>query len=296
MFRVALARIGATIGTIVLWVYAIADFLFDWIGRSTVDDDAAQLVNEKLPAWAEWLFTTPSWVPAGCALFLTGWLIWLTFPRSGAKPAQEIPSAGPGAATPSVGRLEIAVAAAGQTESPLHAARMERIEGLLVALGANVERTLKQSENNPTDQARTQTLEPPAVDYTPNEGASLQAAEQDVAQLAQTVSVDTQQAQTLARLALQAALAQQIISIQGLLRRCPKPPSDSGAPSPEQINEYVTDVQAYLSDALEIAVSWRLPGAHIFSGHLRRIETGAYNRLLDKSVKSGKVRTLIPMS
>ena len=123
---------------------------------------------------------------------------------------------------------------------------MERIEGLLVALGANVERTLKQSENNPTDQARTRTLEPPAVDYTPNEGASLQAAEQDVAQLAQTVSVDTQQAQTLARLALQAALAQQIISIQGLLRRCPKPPSDSGAPSPEQINEYVTDVQAYL--------------------------------------------------
>ena len=49
MFRVALARIGATIGTIVLWVYAIADFLFDWIGRSTVDDDAAPLVNEKLP-------------------------------------------------------------------------------------------------------------------------------------------------------------------------------------------------------------------------------------------------------
>ena len=103
-----------------------------------------------------------------------------------------------------------------------------------------------------------------------------------------------QQAQTLARLALQAALAQQIISIQGLLRRCPKPPSDSGAPSPEQINEYVTDVQAYLSDALEIAVSWRLPGAHIFSGHLRRIETGAYNRLLDKSVKSGKGSNIDP--
>src|SRR5262245_56707762 len=69
-------------------VYTILDFLLDWIGRSTAGDDARQLLNEKLPAWAEWLFSTPSWVPAFCAIALTFWLMWLSrpAPRLGAAP------------------------------------------------------------------------------------------------------------------------------------------------------------------------------------------------------------------
>jgi hypothetical protein len=82
-----LKRLSATIGTIALWVYAIVDFFFDWIGRSTVDDDAKQFLNEKLPTWADWLFSTPSWVPAVCALVLTLWLIWLSRPHAASQPA-----------------------------------------------------------------------------------------------------------------------------------------------------------------------------------------------------------------
>jgi hypothetical protein len=78
MARGFIKRAAVTIGTIVSWVYTILDILFDWIGRSTVDDDWKQLLNEKLPAWADWLFSTPSWMPGVCAILLTLWLIWLS--------------------------------------------------------------------------------------------------------------------------------------------------------------------------------------------------------------------------
>ena len=71
-------RAAANVGASLAWAYTVVDFALDWIGRSTADDDAKQLMTEKLPAWANWLFSTPCWVPALCALILTGWLIWLS--------------------------------------------------------------------------------------------------------------------------------------------------------------------------------------------------------------------------
>ena len=71
MVTVFFKRAVAVVGTIASWVYTILDLLFDWVGRSTADDDARQLLSEKLPAWADWLFSTPSWVPAVCAVALT---------------------------------------------------------------------------------------------------------------------------------------------------------------------------------------------------------------------------------
>jgi hypothetical protein len=38
-------------------------------------------MSEKLPAYAEWLFSTPSWVPALLAAILTASLIWTSWPR-----------------------------------------------------------------------------------------------------------------------------------------------------------------------------------------------------------------------
>jgi hypothetical protein len=90
-------RIAAQIGTIFAWVYFLLDLAFDWIGRSTADDDARQLVNEKLPAFAVWLFSTPSWVPALCALTLTGWLIWLGRDMAAGAKVHSRSSAEPGA-------------------------------------------------------------------------------------------------------------------------------------------------------------------------------------------------------
>jgi hypothetical protein len=77
MFTIFAKRAAAQIGTIFSWGYTTLDVFFDWVGRSTADDDMKQLLNDKLPAWAHWLFSTPSWVPALCAFILTGWLIWL---------------------------------------------------------------------------------------------------------------------------------------------------------------------------------------------------------------------------
>jgi hypothetical protein len=93
MVTVFFKRAVAVVGTIASWVYTILDLLFDWVGRSTADDDARQLLSEKLPAWADWLFSTPSWVPAVCAVALTAWLIWLSR-------GQVVPTANPAAEPP----------------------------------------------------------------------------------------------------------------------------------------------------------------------------------------------------
>lgn len=64
-----------------LAVWAVVKVFIDWIGRSTLPEDWSELVTEKLPSWAAWLFSTPSWVPALLAATLTGFLIYISWPR-----------------------------------------------------------------------------------------------------------------------------------------------------------------------------------------------------------------------
>jgi hypothetical protein len=64
-----------------LWLWSVIPKAIDWVGRSTLPDDWRQLMTEKLPLALHWLFSTPGWVPGFLAALLTGWLIWVSWPR-----------------------------------------------------------------------------------------------------------------------------------------------------------------------------------------------------------------------
>lgn len=61
---------------LILWLWTTLPRALDLVGRTTLPEDWQQLMTEKLPAWAAWLFSTPWWVPAILATGLTVWLIW----------------------------------------------------------------------------------------------------------------------------------------------------------------------------------------------------------------------------
>lgn len=67
--------------SLLFWLWTTVPKALDWVGRSTLPDDWRQLMDERLPAWAAWLFSTPWWVPALLAAALTFWLMWLSWPR-----------------------------------------------------------------------------------------------------------------------------------------------------------------------------------------------------------------------
>jgi hypothetical protein len=79
--RLGLARAGTVVTTILVWTWLIIKIGVTVIGASTVGDDFNQLID-RLPKWAEWLFSTPWWVPASLATALTLFLIWLSWPRT----------------------------------------------------------------------------------------------------------------------------------------------------------------------------------------------------------------------
>jgi hypothetical protein len=76
-----LKRIGGWIVALILWLWTILPKSLDWVGRSTLPEDWEQLMAEKLPIWAAWLFATPWWVPAVLATALTLWMMWVSRPR-----------------------------------------------------------------------------------------------------------------------------------------------------------------------------------------------------------------------
>jgi hypothetical protein len=69
-------------------VWVVINALITLIGATTVADDYNQLV-ERLPAFLQWLFSTPWWVPATLATALTVFLVYLSWPRSAAMPTVE---------------------------------------------------------------------------------------------------------------------------------------------------------------------------------------------------------------
>lgn len=69
------------VGAILFWTWAAIKSTVTLVGASTVGDDLDQLMYERLPRWADWLFSTPWWVPAILAFALTTFLIWLSWPR-----------------------------------------------------------------------------------------------------------------------------------------------------------------------------------------------------------------------
>lgn len=87
------ARIASWLVSIILFVWAAIKLFMDWIGRSTVAEDFAQL-RDKLPAMVDWLLQTPWYVPASLAGIVSVFVIWLNRPFARmriitAKEAQE---------------------------------------------------------------------------------------------------------------------------------------------------------------------------------------------------------------
>lgn len=62
--------------TLLLWVWTVIKFALDWIGRTTVTEDFSTLLG-RLPDWSTPLIATPTWIPAICAIVLTGGTLWL---------------------------------------------------------------------------------------------------------------------------------------------------------------------------------------------------------------------------
>ena len=63
------------LGAIFFWAWALVKGAVTLIGATTVGDDFTQLL-ERLPAIAQWLFSTPWWVPSGLAFALRGFSDW----------------------------------------------------------------------------------------------------------------------------------------------------------------------------------------------------------------------------
>ena len=87
----AIARVFTLLGTLFFGLWAIAQNLLAFLGATTADDDLRNLIA-RLPRWAEWLFSTPWWVPTALAILLTFFLIWLSWPRESEKPIVTIAS------------------------------------------------------------------------------------------------------------------------------------------------------------------------------------------------------------
>lgn len=79
--RLGLARLASLVGAILFWAWFVTQRIFSAIGATTVGEDWDLLVTEKVPTALGWLFSTPWYVPAGCAIALTAFLIWLSWPR-----------------------------------------------------------------------------------------------------------------------------------------------------------------------------------------------------------------------
>ena len=102
-FLVSARRAGGWLLVIFLWLWATVPKALDWVGRSTLPDDWRQLMAEKLPAVAAWLFSTPWQVPTVMALLLTAWMMWVTRPQALPTP---LPVEGGRADPPPVAALE----------------------------------------------------------------------------------------------------------------------------------------------------------------------------------------------
>jgi hypothetical protein len=70
----SLRRFGVTLWMVfvdlLLWAWAIARFVMDWVGRSTFLEDAGS-AEQKAMRWLEWLLGTPWPVPAALAALAT---------------------------------------------------------------------------------------------------------------------------------------------------------------------------------------------------------------------------------
>lgn len=95
-------------------------------------DDFDQLL-ERLPKWADWLFSTPWPVPAVLAALLTAFLVWLSWPRAQGAPA--IPDGGNIGQHPAPEPLP--VLGPGESERPalkLADARSRELAGIVAAM------------------------------------------------------------------------------------------------------------------------------------------------------------------
>jgi hypothetical protein len=84
--RTGLARVATLLATILIATWTAVKFVLDWMGRTTMVEDYQEFLK-RLPKWAEWLFSTPGWVPATLASALALFLMWLSWPRERTEPA-----------------------------------------------------------------------------------------------------------------------------------------------------------------------------------------------------------------
>jgi len=93
--RLWLARGGAFVLVLIFSTWTALKGLAAAIGATTMGDDLA-LLMERLPDILKWLYATPWWVPALCAVALTVLFIWLSLP-----PPAPVATASPVAPPPS---------------------------------------------------------------------------------------------------------------------------------------------------------------------------------------------------
>lgn len=82
--RVVASRTAALLVVVILWTWAATKLVVTAIGATTVGEDFNLLLAEKLPKLADWLFSTPWWVPSLLASALTVFVMWLSWPTHAA--------------------------------------------------------------------------------------------------------------------------------------------------------------------------------------------------------------------
>ena len=73
-----LASLG-WLGSVIIGAYAMLKFIMDFVGRTTVIDDA-QALSDKLPNILTWIAGTPSWVALLLLAVPAGLSFWVGFP------------------------------------------------------------------------------------------------------------------------------------------------------------------------------------------------------------------------
>ena len=79
-FRQWVNKIISLVGQAILWLWAGAKAVLDWIGWTAAHDDAEQ-AKSMIDKGLEWLFLTPWWVPAMLATGFTLFLVRLASKR-----------------------------------------------------------------------------------------------------------------------------------------------------------------------------------------------------------------------
>jgi len=93
MFNLALKRLASILLFASGWILAAIRTTLDLIGWSTAPDDVGVAMT-RLDQFFAWLLAVPWWIPWGFALLSTGWLMYVSWPRTSTVNQAEVPRGG----------------------------------------------------------------------------------------------------------------------------------------------------------------------------------------------------------